>query len=142
MPDCHKCKHNLKKHRACIKCKGPSETNHKGRSHKTLDIVNKHGDSWADAEASQAIIARNAKPVVSASPEMLEAAAFVDRLFRVDRKTYGIIRFLFLHPGTPLRSVAKRFGISTQAAHHRLKELSITWPQLKQLVGLKFERKK
>ena len=37
MPECHKCVHNGKGSEACWTCKGPAETNHKGRSHVSID---------------------------------------------------------------------------------------------------------
>jgi hypothetical protein len=37
MPECHKCPHNGKRSSACLKCKGPAESNHHGRTFVSVD---------------------------------------------------------------------------------------------------------
>jgi len=71
-----------------------------------------------------------------------QVAAFMLRLFTLPRQDFEIIRRRFLEPDTPLRVIARRYGLTTQAVQQRLKTHAATWPAVRALVGLKLERRK
>jgi len=53
MPECHRCQHNGTESPACLKCRGPAETNHRGRVFVSLDAGD-HPQTAAEVEASMA----------------------------------------------------------------------------------------
>lgn len=143
MPDCHKCPRNGRPTRACLTCKGPAETNHKGRSHVSLDADSQdsgHGQSWADVDAVIHDARAAGDPAPGQDGDREQAIAFMARLFALDERTFRIVRWRFLHPETPLPVIARRFRLSTQAVHQRLQKLAETWPAVRQLVGLRLKR--
>ena len=63
-------------------------------------------------------------------------------LFEMDDRDFRLIRWRFLHPDAPLSGIARRFRLTTQGVHYRLKLLAEAWPGVAALVGLTLRRRK
>jgi len=136
MPECHTCEHNGKRHRACLTCV-PTGQNNKGRSHVSLDSGSAHGQSYAEAHAAQPTMPTEADALHQAR---IQAARFVRMLMELSDRDLRIIRIRLFAPETPLRVIAQRHKMSTQAVHQRLQKLAHTCPAISHLIGLKLTR--
>jgi hypothetical protein len=90
-----------------------------------------------EAVTRGAPVPQSAAPI---NPDRAAMIAFMQQVLDLDPKTLGIVRMRFKNPVTPLKVIARRFRISTQAAHYRLKKLANTWPGVRILVGLNLKR--
>lgn len=56
MPECHRCAHDGRRcAAACLSCKGPPETNHKGQTFISLDAGGWSGQTLGEIEAAEAL---------------------------------------------------------------------------------------
>ena len=141
MPECHACEHNGKGRTVCLRCAGPAKTNNHGRSHVSMQAG---ADRQTSAEVDAVLRAAAAQPSPPRrSARMRDREAMVNvmrQVFEMDERSFAIVRHRFLHPYTPIRIIAKRYRVSTQAVHQRLKALDEAWPGIRELVGLRLKR--
>lgn len=139
MPECHSCQHNGKNSLACLRCPGPPQTNHKGRSHISIDS-GASGGTLGEVEAVLHAARQSPPPKEDIQADRAAVCRFVAKFFEMDEKSLRIVRYRFMHPDVPLSKIAKRHRVSTQSVHQRLKKLAEDWPAVKHLVGLKLKR--
>lgn len=125
MPECHTCEWNGRATRHCISCKGPSETNHHGQTFVSLDALNGQEDGILDVQ-------RSAENILMARHVSLMRA-----WLSLDRRTCRLVAARLTDQHIPLRVIAKRLRISTQAAHARLKKAREKWPALEEAIPMK-----
>ena len=82
MPECHRCQHNGTESPACLKCRGPAETNHKGRVFVSLDSGEKR-QTGAEVEA--------AMQVAAYEPPDVEVVALPDCCLDTARRLLGVL---------------------------------------------------
>lgn len=140
MPECHRCEHSGRGRVNCLACAGPAETNHKGRSHVSLDA----GGPQTLGEVDAVIHAATQQPAptrMTVRQRDREAmVACLRQVFEMDPASFAIVRERFLSPETPLRVIAKRHRVTTQAVHRRLQQVAAEWPAVRDLVGLRLKR--
>ena len=124
MPECHKCEWDGKQSKRCLKCKGPAETNHKGRSIVSLDA--KDGREFDFA-----------LPVGSISDPVRAVADTLRSLLQLDPVTQRLIMRMMLAPDQSLTCTATRMGLSLSAAHGRLKRARTRIPALKGVIPMR-----
>lgn len=111
MPDCHKCVHDGKRRRECLKCKGPCDgPNHHGRTHVSLDAL---ADAGVDPTGGTPDIINEVDvhlglvPPVERDPYPPGAHDFVCKLFdhvragrhgRVDQMLRRLVKAAPRHP--------------------------------------------
>lgn len=140
MPECHKCKHDGKHSKVCVRCAGPGETNHKGRSHISLDASNDGGQTLGDVLAVASASAKGRPPMMRSRADRLAAVTAFMAIMEMDDRSFRIVRARFRDPSVPLSVLAKRYRVSTQAVHQRLQSLAEAWPGVRELVGLRLGR--
>jgi hypothetical protein len=122
MPECHKCRHNGKRRKVCLRCPGPS-----------TKLYNS-GQTIVSMEAKQG----DEHDVLLFQAEQYDALAHVlNAWLRLDRKTARLLRFYLLSPEAGITALAQRVGISQQAVHERLKKARRDWPALKFVIPMK-----
>lgn len=62
MPECHNCPHNGRANEACLACKGPPETNHKGKTFVSLDATTEGDGGQSAAMVEAAMLAFGEEP--------------------------------------------------------------------------------
>lgn len=125
MPECHSCEWNNKGTRHCLTCRGPAETNHKHRVFVSIDAL----------RGNEAEILRGA--VESDDDKMAAFVSLTQAWLKLDRTTSRIVSARLSDRTAPLRIIAKRCRISTQAAHARLKRAREQWPALEDAIPMK-----
>ena len=126
MPECHACLWNGKKSRRCLTCRGPSETNRKGRSILSLN------SPGVEAQAVRAAIGEDL------ADDLLARCAAVFRAWLcLDPTLRHLVAARLRWPQMPLRVLASRLHLSTQLAHKRLKLAREKWPALKDAIPMR-----
>jgi len=119
MPECHKCPHDGKGSDACITCGGAAETNHKGRSHVSIDAGD--GQTLGEVEASIAAVWRGweGERFPEVSPDAVKvAAAFLS----MDDAEFALVRSLM--SGKSMSDVAREEGVTRASVSWRVKRLA------------------
>jgi hypothetical protein len=123
MPDCHSCPHNLKRSRACLKCKGPAATHHHGKSFISIEHM-------PDRETA-------IKPPAS-KRKQYPLANFFALWLRLDPDTRDLVaRMVVQHEDLTRVHTAKKLRITTQAVHQRLMTAVRQIPELKAVLRLR-----
>lgn len=121
--DCHKCQHNGKGSTACLSCKGPSETNHKGRSHVSIDAGG-NSQTMGEVEASISVMFKDVK---SKFPRIHPDAAKVALAFlSMDDADFRLVKALL--GGKTMASVAREAGLTRAAVSAQVKRLAVKHP--------------
>lgn len=159
MPECHNCQHNGKRRRACLTCSGPKKTdlpgegkaheyNH-GRRHVSMNAWEhyekgeNYEQGWVEKEAvMHSLLTPCSRPISGRQADREALVRFVLRLLSLDYRTRVLVLTRLRKPETPVPAIARRLGISPQAAHQRLQAAAGEWPAVRVLVGLKLKRTK
>lgn len=80
------------------------------------------------------------EPVDAGDPALDAAGRFLLPLLGLHWRTQAVVLARLSHPTRPVKWIASRLHITTQAAHHRLKQAATRWPHLKGLVNYVEER--
>jgi hypothetical protein len=108
----------------CLTCHGPPETNHKGRTHISIDAGD--GQTLGEVEASHAAASRNAGnaediPGISPDAERV-ASAFLS----LDADDFALVKALLA--GRSMADVARDAGLTRAAVSARCKRLAARNP--------------
>lgn len=134
MPECHRCRWNTEppteaKEAACLECKGPPETNHKGKVFVSLDADGGRGRQTL-AEAEIAMRRTEGEEVRGQLPDCCRKTALA-LLDYMDGLTAAEIKVLVaVAHGASLAEVARAAGVTRQAAHGRWKVIVGKFPEL------------
>jgi hypothetical protein len=121
MPECHKCPLDGRPTRECLNCRGPADTNHKGRVHIELD------EALACYSQRQPFVRRG---------EFAPVAEFLRGCMELDGRTRDLIFARLLDPTVPLRVLGRRHRMSLQAVHARFLRAAADWPVLLDLLQI------
>ena len=137
MPSCHKCEHNGKKHRICLYCKGPAETNHHGKTHISFNAAKfeNHEDTPAYIRDAIAVIEMDPPiPPSAYDPDTMEIAMKVLRAFAgLPPKLRGLVFWRLNNPRRNLAEYASQYCRtckSKQGMYKRLHSIAKTCPEL------------
>jgi DNA-binding Lrp family transcriptional regulator len=64
-------------------------------------------------------------------------AGFIKQFMELPTCTRDIVAFRFVNPSRPLSDIAQRYGITTQAAHSRLKKALERFPVLGEVITIR-----
>lgn len=149
MPECHKCPHapdvRAGKYRGvpfeqtpCHPCRLSEDLSNHGRSHVSMDS-SPAGEHEAVRSAALVVPTDSDQEAADADPQGKAFTAFATALrcfMALSPQTREIVAFRILHPEQSLRVVAKRLGITIQAAHNRLKQAVEKWPALGSVIRI------
>lgn len=135
MPECHSCQYNqdpsLKglpwDKTPCSTCELADDPSHKGKSH-----VSRDASGAVEAEESLQV-----EDVALMDARIEKLAQFIGHFMGLPAITRDIVAFRFTNPDRPLREVASRYKITTQAAHSRLKKALHRFPVLREVITMK-----
>lgn len=132
MPECHKCPHNGLGHADCLTCKGPPETNHKGRTFVSLDS-GEDPQTAAAVEAATANVATGDDGSDIALPPCCADA--VRRLlgYLVALESADLSMVVSRVRGDTLADWGRSHGMSRQGAHRRWIAICRRHPELAKL---------
>ena len=117
MPECHKCEHDGKRSEACLTCRGAAETNHKGRSHVSIDAGG--AQTLGEVEAARAEIA--ARRFIRRGKVGTEAAEVVRVMLSLSVKDFALVKALLA--GKSMADVAREDGKTRAAVSDRVRKL-------------------
>jgi len=133
MPSCHTCPHNGKKRAACIRCRGPAETNHHGTRHVSMDSkANAQGSAEIEAALARFQAEQERSPEAPDNAGMDAArrvlAAFVDLppadrdlvCWRMQNPRVNLLRFAGRHARKAKTKQALYARMQRIAARHPL----------------------
>lgn len=129
MPECHRCQHNGTESPACLKCRGPAETNHRGHRFVSLDS----GTSPQTGAEVEASLAQAYEPQTVEAIDLPECCT--DTARRLLATLCGLpdedlLLLVSRLRGQSLASIARRDKKTRQAAHARWKRLVSRHPEL------------
>lgn len=121
MPECHNCPYNGKGNPICLTCQGPPETNHKGRTHLSMDAGD-GGQTMGEAEAAL----RPKKPFERAecremTPEMAAARRVAYEFTSLSAEEFGLVQALMR--GQSMAQAAREMGLTKAAVSARVRKL-------------------
>lgn len=122
MPECHNCPWNGKGSERCLKCAGPADANHHGRTYVSIDCV-------PDAELA-------VWPQTDPSPPDSRLAEFMRHWVRMRPGTRDILALLLANPHVRRAELARKLSISPQALHARLLTAARNIPALRRVLRL------
>lgn len=122
MPECHKCPHNGKGHPECLTCQGPPETNHRGRSHISIDA----GDGGQTMGEVEAVLRPDKKPFEPAEcrevpPELAAALRVVYAFTSLTELEFHLVQRLMR--GESMAQIGKRQGVTRAAISAMVKKM-------------------
>lgn len=136
MPECHNCKHFQDprliglpwKNTPCSTCRLADDPSHKGQSHVSRDS----SDAVAAEEAMQPY------PDADRTDYRIERlAGFLKQFMTLPACTRDIVAHRFVYPDRPLSDIARRYGITVQATHSRLKKALDRFPVLREVITMR-----
>jgi hypothetical protein len=137
MPECHRCKLNGTGSNACLKCKGPPKTNHKGRIMVSIDA----GDNPQTGAEVEASIAETYQPPTVEEIALPDCCADTARRLLATVASLDDAELLLLMRrlrGQSLASIASSRRKTRQASHAqwnrivaRHQELASVFPKLR-----------
>lgn len=148
MPECHNCPHNGSPTDACLSCKGPPETNHKGKTWVSLDATEGERDDQSAALVEASLLAFGEAPETDHDDETQGAdgsdaprcgadmpECCEDAARRALATVFGLSNedlVLFAHRmrGGMLSAFGRDFGLTRQGAHQRWLSLMRRHPVL------------
>lgn len=122
MPECHRCEHNGTGSTACLRCRGPAETNHKGRTFLSIDAGDEP-QTLGEVEASAAVRYRQETLEAEAS-ERIDASNLREALrtvFDLSPENFAMVR-AFFH-GATMADVGRDMGMTRATISARVKRL-------------------
>ena len=125
MPECHKCPHNGTGNPICLTCAGPPDTNHRGRSHISID-AGEGAQTLGEVEASMQV-QEEADQQTAMEPAGIDAARRVLHEF-VMLADDDVRLVCSLMRGESMAAVAKREGLTRAAVSWRVKRLVAKHP--------------
>lgn len=125
MPECHKCPHNGTGSPACLTCAGPPDTNHRGRSHISID-AGEGAQTLGEVAASMQQM-QEADQQTAMEPAEIDAARRVLHEF-VMLADDDVRLVCSLMRGESMAAVAKREGLTRAAVSWRVKRLAAKHP--------------
>lgn len=125
MPECHKCPHNGTGSPACLTCAGPPDTNHRGRSHISIDAGD-DAQTLGEVAASMQQM-QEAEQQTGREPAGIDAARRVLHEF-VTLADDDVRLVCSLMRGESMAAVAKREGLTRAAVSWRVKRLVAKHP--------------
>jgi hypothetical protein len=134
MPECHKCPHNGQGSPFCLKCIGPSDSNHHGRTFVSLDSGHA---AQTGAEVEAALKVEQQEPqddLINLQACCADAVRrLVGFLARIEKADLSLLDWI--GQGKSMYSWAKQHGVSRQAASSRYAMLCRKIPALKSVFG-------
>lgn len=124
MPECHKCPHNGTGNPICLTCAGPPDTNHRGRSHISID-AGEGAQTLGEVAASMQV--QEADQQTVREPAGIDAARRVLHEF-VTLADDDVRLVCSLMRGESMAAVAKREGLTRAAVSWRVKRLVAKHP--------------
>jgi DNA-binding NarL/FixJ family response regulator len=120
MPECHRCPYNGKHSKACLKCKGPADTNHKGKSFVSIDSGD--GQTLGEVEASARISVFSHEDVRSRMPRVHPDAVRVAVAFlSLTQSDFELVQALL--GGKNMSDVSRDVGLTRAAISAQVKRL-------------------
>lgn len=132
MPECHRCQHNGTESEACLKCKGPPATNHKGRVFVSLDS----GDNQQTGAEVEASLAEAYQPPACEEIALPDCCADTARrllgtMLQLDDEELDLLRHRLA--GGTLADFGGDVEITRQAAHARWRRMAQRHPVLQKV---------
>ncbi len=129
MPECHHCPHNGTASPACLDCKGPPETNHKGKTWVSLDS----GEGPQTAAMVEAVM----EPIQTAGEcggvAMESCCADAARrllAYLVGLSPTDLSLVLARVRGLPMAAWGRRYGVTKQGAQQRWRAIVRRHPEM------------
>lgn len=126
MPDCHNCPLDGSGSDECLRCTGPADTNHHGKTHVSWEAVESFEGSFSygtDHIKERAII-----------------IAFSHMILLLEEKTRNM---LFRRiAGEEYKTISRHYGISPQAVELRLTKAMRDSPAIRDMLADKLEKQK
>ena len=122
MPECHRCEHNQTGSAACLKCRGPAETNHKGRTFLSIDAGDEP-QTIGEVEACAAVRYRQ-ETIEAESSDHIDVANLREALrtvFDLSPENFAMVR-AFFH-GATMADVGRDMGMTRATISARVKKL-------------------
>ena len=138
MPECHSCPHSTDPklrdkpwaETPCATCRLSDEPSHKGETSVSRD-------------SSDAVMAEEILQVAEPEREQVNILAdFIRQFMTLPSTTRDIAAFRFIYPDRPLSEIAKRYSITVQAAHSRLKRALEKCPVLDTVISMRTYNRK
>lgn len=125
MPECHNCPYNGKGNPICLTCPGPPETNHKGRTHLSMD-AGEGGQTLGEVEAAMSrkkpferAECREAQPETEAETEAARRVAY--EFTSLTAQEFGLAQALMR--GQSMAQAARGLGLTKAAVSARVRKL-------------------
>lgn len=134
MPECHKCQYDKKGSNECLNCRGPSEVNHHGRVHVSINSGT-DPQTGAEVEASLMVADHEAPADTICLSECCSDTARRLMGFLLALSERDLILVSWMTSGKSLAEFGRAHHVSRAAASRRYKMMCRRMPILKTVFG-------
>lgn len=121
MPECHKCPLNGTGSAECLMCMGPAESNHKGRSHISMD-AGMGAQTLGEVKAAMGVWRGTGEVRAGLPPVSADAVKVATMMLELDEAEFRLVRGL-LRDGKSMAAIAREEGLARATVSARVKKL-------------------